>query len=397
MRVAWLTDDAPDRRHGGTGIRQSHLLEAVARRHEVHLLSTGGAADPATADLLASSTLVAKGPTWWPRTRTQRRLHDLWLAGPGGPLESYLTAASRAALASALRAAGPFDVVAVEHAGLVPLVRGRRPGEAWAVTLHNVASSRAAQQRELSTGLRRRLVEREAVLARRVERQALRDFDLVTCVSALDAGQLPPSPRAAVEVVDNGVDLAAFAPSPLPGAPVVVFTGTLSYAPNVDGTTWFVEHAWPRVRAAVPAAELLVVGRLPAPEVLALAQVPGVSVHPDVPDVRPYLDRSRVCLVPLRMGSGTRLKALEAMSAGRPVAGTAIGLEGLPVRDGEHALVADEPAALADAVVALLTDDALAERLASAARALVEDGYGWDALGARYADALGRLTAARGG
>lgn len=378
MRVAWLTDDAPDRRHGGTGIRQSYLLEALARRHACHLYSTGGPPDPVVESLLAGCQVVPKARTWWPRARWQRRLHDLWLAGPGGPTEAYLTATARAALAGALRGSEPFDLVVVEHAGLAPLVRHRDVGRVWALTLHNVASARADQQLTLTTELLPRMrVRREIALARRLERRALQAYDLVCCVSALDASQLPGH----TAVVDNGVDLEAFRVTPLPAAPRVVFTGTLSYRPNIDGLTWFVQEVWPRVRARSPEAELLLVGRLPSAEVLALDGHAGVTVHADVPDVRPYLSQARVAVVPLRMGSGTRLKALEAMAAGRPVVGTSIGLEGLRVLDSAEVLVADDPNTLADQVLTLLEDDVPATRLAQAGRAYVEAHHSWTSLG----------------
>ena len=111
-------------------------------------------------------------------------------------------------------------------------------------------------------------------------------------------------------------------------------------------------------------------------------------MHPDVPDVAPFLERARVTLVPLRIGTGSRLKALEAMAAGRPVAGTSIGLGGLDVEPGREALVADDPAELARAVVQCLTDDELAGRLAAHGRELVERRYSWSTIGADYAELL---------
>jgi glycosyltransferase involved in cell wall biosynthesis len=377
VRVAWVTDDAPDRGHGGTGIRQSHLLEALARAHEVHLLSSGGGADATVAPLLASQQLLAKGRTWWPSTRAQRRLHDLWLAGPGGPVEVYLTRKARAALAAALAASGPFDLVVLEQAGLAPLARGRTTGT-WVVTLQNIASARATQELQLADGrVRRWLIGREISNTRDLERRATTQLDRVCVVSDLDAAQLGQR----CVVVPNGVDLVAFHPTPLPSAPTVVFTGTLSYAPNVDALTWFADTAWPQVLAARPDAELLVVGRLPVPEVVALNDRQGITVVADVPDVTPYLERSRAAVMPLRLGSGTRLKALEAMAAGRPVVATTIALEGLRITPGEQALVADDADGLAAAVLRVLGDDVLAAELADSARGFVEREHDWQAIG----------------
>jgi glycosyltransferase involved in cell wall biosynthesis len=162
----------------------------------------------------------------------------------------------------------------------------------------------------------------------------------------------------------------------------------MHYPPNVDAVVWFCDAVLPRVQAAVPGASFDIVGRRPGPEVAALARRPGVRVHADVPDVRPHLAAARAVVVPVRMGSGTRIKALEAMAAGRPVAGTSVGLAGLDLCDGVHALVADDPAGLAAAVVRLLTDDEAARGLAARARAFVAERYAWSVVAGRFLEAL---------
>jgi glycosyltransferase involved in cell wall biosynthesis len=115
-------------------------------------------------------------------------------------------------------------------------------------------------------------------------------------------------------------------------------------------------------------------------------------VHADVPIMAPYLAAARVAVVPLRMGTGTRLKALEAMAAGRPLVGTTIGLDGLGLEDGVHARIVDDPEAMAQAIVALLRSDAQAQALASAARRLVEDRFQWETIGAEFANAMVDLS-----
>jgi glycosyltransferase involved in cell wall biosynthesis len=100
--------------------------------------------------------------------------------------------------------------------------------------------------------------------------------------------------------------------------------------------------------------------------------------------MRPYLAESSVAVVPLRSGSGTRLKILEALAMERPVVSTTIGVEGLEVVDEQHLLIADQPAAFAAAVLRLLEDRVLAKRLAAEGRALVERRYRWDAIGTQW-------------
>lgn len=141
----------------------------------------------------------------------------------------------------------------------------------------------------------------------------------------------------------------------------------------------------PLIAARLPTVRLTIVGRSPAPAVLALASLPNVEVTGFVDDLLPYYRRAAVVLVPLRAGGGTRLKILEAMALGRPIVTTPIGCEGLEAEPGRHLLVADTPALLADATIQLLTDPALSHSLAAHARHLVEARYDWPILGRRLA------------
>ena len=209
-------------------------------------------------------------------------------------------------------------------------------------------------------------------------------YDLVVVPSEADAAIL----GLEVAVVPNGVDPARFRPTPIPPDPVLVFTGSLNWQPNIDGLSWFCRDIFPIVRRCVPDARLDVVGRHPLPEVRALATLPGVELRADVPSVVPWLEAARLAVVPLRIGSGTRLKALEAMAAGRPVVGTTIGLEGLAVEDGVQALVADDAATFAKRVVEVVGDDALAQRVAAAGAAHARVRFAWDRIGRQYLDTL---------
>ncbi len=383
MRLLWLTAEPPDRGGGGGQIRQSHLLEAVGRAFEVDLVVTGGEPDAHVRAAAARTTVVPRREPAEPRSTTARRLRDLRLAVQGPP---ELFASRGAVRALAPYAAGSdHDVVVVVHGALAPLRQAGGAGSTahWVCEQQYTGSGTARGVLAVTTGRRQRaLYARELALAERLEQRIGRDYDTVVCVSAEDAAELP----GATLVVPNGVDVGRFSPAPLPTAPRVVFTGTLNYRPNVDGLVWFRREVWPRVRAQVPDAALEVVGRAPVPEVLALADGDGVTLAVDVPDVRPHLDAARVAVVPLRLGTGTRLKALEAMAAGRALAGTACGLAGLGL-DGQ-AVVADDPAALAAGVVSLLRDDARAAAVAAAGRAHVVATAGWDAIGAAYVDAL---------
>jgi glycosyltransferase involved in cell wall biosynthesis len=189
------------------------------------------------------------------------------------------------------------------------------------------------------------------------------------------------------------VDSAYFRPAGVEPEPdTLVFTGVMKYLPNSDGIRWFLAEVLPLVRESVPGVRLLVVGADPPPDLRRMASG-GVTLTGRVGDVRPYVDRAAVSIVPLRMGGGTRLKIVEAFAMKKPVVSTTVGAEGIDVADGESILLADEPRAFADAVVRLLRDGRLREKLVRNAYALMMDRYEWSVIGGileeGYAAALG--------
>lgn len=384
--VLWLTPVPPDFAGGGGHIRQAYLFRALSARGEIHLVCSRPVVDAVIRGCAASVTelgvLESDGAD---RPKILRRLGDLATALGSTPREVAAFAPVCRAMSKAVRDHDTSTVV-VEFAGLAPLVSLRSPGERWVLTLHNLGSVMAQQEAAVAPGRRQRwLYQRDAAVASRWERGTVRRFDQVVCVSEADRQVLDPGGELGVAVVPNGVALAPFSPVGLPSEPVVIFTGALYTGPNRDGIRWFCREVWPFVRSKVADAALWIVGSRPGPDVTSLADCEGVEVMPDVAEVRPYVERARVAVVPLRIGSGTRLKALEAMSAGRPVVGTTIGLDGLGLLDGRHALFADAPEEFAAAVCRLLVDDVSAASLATEGRRFVEEHYAWEPIGQLFA------------
>lgn len=198
-----------------------------------------------------------------------------------------------------------------------------------------------------------------------------------------------------VHAVENGIDTERFDPAlALDEAgegegPLAVFTGQMDYRPNIDAVQWFVAEALPIVRKAHPAARFAIVGRAPTDEVRALAALPGVSVTGEVPDVRPWLAAADAVVAPLLLARGVQNKLLEAMAMARPVVASAAAATGIDATDGEHLLVADDPEAMAAAVVRLFDEPAAAAQMGRAARERMIARYGWDARLAPLAGLLG--------
>jgi glycosyltransferase involved in cell wall biosynthesis len=229
---------------------------------------------------------------------------------------------------------------------------------------------------------------------RRFEGQVLRRFDHILAVSETDREtlvRLYPLARALpISVIPTGVDTEYFVPAghAVAGPPNLVFTGSMDWLPNVDGVRFFCRDILPSIREVAPDTTFTIVGRSPTADVRRLGDEPGVEVTGRVDDIRPFLDRATVYVVPLRIGGGTRLKIFEAMSAGKAVVSTTIGAEGLPVENGRHVLLADTPETFAATVVDLVRDAAARHELERNARALVTERYDWSAAATHLERAL---------
>jgi glycosyltransferase involved in cell wall biosynthesis len=169
---------------------------------------------------------------------------------------------------------------------------------------------------------------------------------------------------------------------------VLLFTGTLNHPPNAEGIEWFADEAWPAIRARLPDAKLLVVGREPPRSVTRLGSRPGIEVVGPVADMREWYARATAVVVPLLSGGGSRLKILEALACGRAVASTSAGAEGLDLAPGRELVIADGGEAFAGATLRLLGDPPLRGALAAAGRSAAETRYDWRVLGDRLESVL---------
>ncbi|MGB2645244.1 MAG: glycosyltransferase, partial [Candidatus Acidiferrum sp.] len=237
---------------------------------------------------------------------------------------------------------------------------------------------------------------REFRLLERMERNYVSRAEHVLAVSENDRDFfLKYAPKDRMSVIPTGVDVDYFSPGQGEEEPEsIVFTGSMDWTANEDGIVFFIEKVMPPVRERFPQAKLYVVGRRPTARLKRIGESEkNVVVTGTVDDIRPYLARGSVYVVPLRVGGGTRIKIFEAMAAGKAVVSTTIGAEGLPVRTEENILLADEPETLAKSVIELLSDRVKRERIGENARKLVAENYSWKAVGKTLADVLEGVAA----
>jgi sugar transferase (PEP-CTERM/EpsH1 system associated) len=233
---------------------------------------------------------------------------------------------------------------------------------------------------------------------RRFTAHLLRQFDGCTVVSQQERANvlsIAPDCRR-VAVIPNGVDLDQYKGdfgAPEPGT--LVFPGALTFNANFDAMEFFLSEVFPLVKANRPEVILRITGKTNGVPVDRLPLDESVMLTGYLEDVRPTVAQSWACVVPLRVGGGTRLKILEAMALGTPVVSTSKGAEGLEVTHGENILLADTPAEFADAVLRLLNNRALRARLAANGRRLVESQYGWEGIGKKLDQLLRKVVRER--
>ncbi len=255
---------------------------------------------------------------------------------------------------------------------------------------HNVESALWRRLAETETAPPRKIAYRiEAAKMARYERSAIGRFHHVIAVSEGDRDEmLKMNPRCRTTVVPTGVDTQQYrvAPSSAGNPPILVFTGSMDWEPNIDAMEYFCRQIWPSILFDFPNARFQIVGRNPHPRVRRL-QTSSVEVTGRVPSVIEYLRSATVVIVPLRIGGGTRLKIFEAMAMGKAVVSTSIGAEGLNLTHGRELLIADTPAHFATSIAELLRNSELRRNYEQAAAA-VAARYDWSEIALAFAEVL---------
>lgn len=384
-RIVFVSWWWPYPANNGAKLRAYHLLRELSREHQITLLSFAepGEATPAQVSHLTTFCArveVVPKPEYQPNTlkatlgylsRWPRSLVDVYSLAMAARVRAAVESGVDVLIASQLQ-----TMRYLELAPHVPAVleEAEITGFQDRVKQASRSGSRLRAQLTLSKleNALRSLLERGVVMtvASDTERQYFRQF--------APAG-------GSIEVIPNGVDTVTNRPDPntQPEPYTLIYTGAVTYSANLDAVSYFVRDVWPLVRARAPEARFTITGGTGQVDVSALAAQPGVTFTGYVTEIAPVLQKNWALVVPLREGGGTRLKILEAMALGVPVISTGKGAEGLNVQHGEHLLIADQPAQMADTIRALFDNPAQRATLAANARALVEREYDWGVIGRR--------------
>ena len=384
MKILWVNTNFMHPTTKGGQIRTLEMLRHLHSRHEIHYVAIENPAHPEGPQRSGEYS-----------TRSYPYQHKILdKRSPGffaqlikGVFSSVPVAVNRfhppgmsEFLENLIRTEG-FDKAVVDH--LAPTAYFPRLDEA-VFFQHNVETVIWRRHVEHATDPARRLYFRmQADRMYEYERRVSRASGHIVAVSAIDADEMRKLFGVTrVSEIPTGVNMEYFTPTKA-AAPTtdLVFIGSMDWLPNVDGMLYFVREILPLIHHKRPETTLAIVGRTPPPEILELGtQDPRIVVTGTVPDIRPHVWGSKLSVVPLRIGGGTRLKIYESMAARVPVVSTTIGAEGLEINPPDDIRIADTPQAFANECLGLLEDDKLRDNIADAAWNMVSTRFSWDSV-----------------
>jgi sugar transferase (PEP-CTERM/EpsH1 system associated) len=394
MKILWVKAGGLVPPDTGGKIRSYNIVRELARQHSITFFSFYAAHDgDLHPDLKNMVERVVCVPLDLPAPRSFAEMLDysvrLFSSAPYN-ITKYCRPQVRRRLRALLKQE-TYDVMLCDFMAAAGVIPWDWPTPKVLFT-HNVEAAIWRRHYEVATNpIWKAISWREWRKTEAAERRYLRLADRVLAVSESDrdafASFVEPGKLA---VIPTGVDVDYFHPTPVEEtANSLVFTGSMDWLPNEDAILYFVDAILPVIKKQCPEISLEVVGRSPSRKLQALAaRESSLRLTGWVEDIRPFVARGSVSIVPLRIGGGTRLKIFEAMAMSKAVVSTSVGAEGLPVQSGANIIVADTPGDFAQSVVSLLRDPSQRRRLGTSARALVQEKYGWPKVAESFARTL---------
>lgn len=391
LRILWVKMGGLWPITSGGRLRSYHIIDELSRHHDVTVLTTTRA-DEAHISLSEKLPFCkgVKSFVFSPAKITDRRfitaLAASWLTRLPVDLYKYRFPPLRCEVEAQLDS-GNYDLCIADFLTSIPNVpmHGSTPVVHFSHNVEYMIWRRLCDNE--SNRLKRLLLSIEWQKMRDNERRACNAATATIAVSSEDRELLQKcSPDAHITSVNTGVDINYFRPDTAatlePAA--LVFSGSMDWHPNEDAMLYFMDKVLPIIRTEIPQLTMSIVGRNPSTRLQAAASIADVEVTGTVDDIRPWLARASVYIVPLRIGGGTRLKIYEALAMGKAVVSTTIGAEGLSLQDDVHLLRADNAESFARQTVRLLRDPTLARNLGMAGRQLMEANYAWSQVARQF-------------
>jgi glycosyltransferase involved in cell wall biosynthesis len=391
-----LTPQLPYPPHQGTSLRNFHIIEGLSERHQITLLSflqdeqSGESSVHTPLSDLCSQIVTVPAPQ---SRSTPKRLWQM-LSTRMPDMALRLDSRRFEITLRRLLSENTFDVVQVEGiemAWVMNAIRIVKPSQKLVYDAHNAET--LLQYRALRADLRNPRRWPAAAYSwvqsgrlRQFEAGVVKQADWITAVSQSDKENLADQrseKQVQITVIPNCIDVGKYnveskfeGPHAVTKEFDVIFIGKMDYRPNVDAVLWFADKVWPQILAGKPDTTWAIVGQKPHARLNRLQNVPGIKVTGWVEHVQPYLAGAKVLVMPFRVGSGTRLKLIEALAAGKAVVSTSLGVEGYPIKDGQELLLADTPTGMASKVLDLLQESRRRVQLGVMGRKFAQQ-YDW--------------------
>ena len=392
MKILWAKTDFLHPTTRGGQIRTLETLKRLHQKHEVHYI---GFEDPEQPEGPRRAKEYSSFQYAVPHSAPEKKFTSpaflaQLIAGAISPLPVAINRWRSVAMKreiDRLQRTIQFDAIVCDFLFAAPNI----PDLSQAVIFqHNVEAMIWRRHMEHAGNVVKKLFfQLQAQRMAQYEGEACRKAKRVIAVSEADADTMRRDYGVTnVAAVPTGVDIEYFRrPATVRGdlksTADLVFVGSMDWMPNSEGIRWFVREVFPLIVKKRPQTTFLIVGRKPPPDIDAMSNE-RIRVTGTVPDVRPYLWGSKVSVVPLRIGGGTRLKIYEAMAASVPVVSTRVGAEGLEIDDGRNIAIADDAGLFAEGCVALLNDAAAGETMAQRALEMVAERYSWESVTSEF-------------
>lgn len=386
MRVLVLSTWFPYPLSQGSKIRAYYLTKSLAQKHEVALVSFADMpVEPSSLEHMEKICQKVQVVQRNPFESSRRKTLMGWLSPQPSVVQTSYSHEMAIRVQRLVEDWNPQSIVALTFV-TAPYVLHIRQRLKKIVDIDNLMSPMLYHEYQQAQGAFGRFRRALAYWKfRRYETWLYQQFDLGLVVSDRDrvaAMNLFGLKEKQVVVIPNGVDTVLNQPLAIEPQPdTLVFNGALTYSANYDAMSFFLHEIFPLICAQVPNAHLTITGSTANVPVSKLSSKGQIIFSGYLADVRPTIAQSWVCVVPLRMGGGTRLKILEAMALGTPVVSTSKGAEGLDVENGKHLLIGDTPNEFATQTVRVLREPELRKLLAVRAAQFVKERYEWASIG----------------
>lgn len=396
MKILTVMPYSPVPADFGGALRENYLLQSLASEHEVTLLTFG---DAEQKELFIEEfpepidNLIMIEEPWERRHRRIAQLYSVLTSRSYYYNNSYSEEMQQKI--NELLATGAFDAAHCEFSVMGNYDFGDEVLKI--MDTHNVEYENFRRMSEKSSSaLRRWFYRHEYEKVFEEETKALSEQDVIFSTSDQDRSIMQEDvPDVTNHIIPNGVDTSYFKPNEAvdvqPNS--IVFTGMMAYTPNHDGMHYFLDEIYPHILEEKPDTKVYIVGNRP-PQDLKERASEQVKVTGFVDDVRPYVWQSSVFVVPLRMGSGTRLKVVESLAMKKPVVSTSLGCEGIAVEDGKSILIEDDPEAFARSILRLFEDRELYDELTENGYEVIKNNYEWESIGDKMLEVYSSLNAA---